>query len=100
MGPHSQVLDVEILFCKMHQQQYDWTLLTLMTGVAFLVANGTEKIAEFLITDWSTKTKEKTEQKVPSEISYAPAMSSEEQWGYDISPGSVKMEWTKLELEQ
>jgi len=42
----------------------------------------------------------RTEQKVPSEISYSAALGGERQWGYDISESSLKWQWTKMELDQ
>jgi hypothetical protein len=48
------------------------------------------------VTDWPKH----ADDKVPSEISYSPSQGFGLQWGYDISPGSCKLVWTKLELDQ
>jgi hypothetical protein len=51
------------------------------------------------IIDWP-KQGVRTEEKVPSEISYSGAPGGEGQWGYDISENSLKWQWTKMELDQ
>lgn len=38
------------------------------------------------------------EVKVPSQIAYAAGREYSTQWGYDISPGTLRLLWTKLEL--
>jgi hypothetical protein len=38
------------------------------------------------------------EVKVPSQIAYAAGHEYNTQWGYDISPGTLRLLWTKLEL--
>jgi hypothetical protein len=40
------------------------------------------------------------EVKVPSQIAYKESHEFNQQWGYDISPGALRLRWTKLELEK
>jgi hypothetical protein len=41
----------------------------------------------------------RSEDKVPSMISYSIAPDGEAQYGYDIAPGSTTLQWNKLELK-
>jgi hypothetical protein len=59
--------------------------------------NGREDIEEFIFSEWPSGG---NAEKVPSEISYSAAPRGEGQWGFDIAPGSLKLFWTKLELDQ
>jgi hypothetical protein len=59
--------------------------------------DGREDVVEFICSDWP---KGGGAEKVPSEISYSTSHGGERQWGFDIAPGSVKLVWTKLELDQ
>jgi hypothetical protein len=68
-------------------------------GVAFqavTTTQGDETTEPTLIMDWPGANNEK----VPSEISYSPSDGASQQWGGSFSPGSLKLIWTKLELEQ
>lgn len=40
------------------------------------------------------------EVKVPSQIAYTASHECNAQWGFSISPGSLRLLWTKLELEK
>jgi hypothetical protein len=67
--------------------------------VAFQVvttAQGEETREPTLIMDWPGANNEK----VSSDISYTPSDGTAVQWGGSFSPGSLKLIWTKLELEQ
>ena len=71
-----------------------------MIGITYGVvttSGGKEHVEEFICSAWPGR----NEQKVRSEISYSAAPSGEyHQWGFDIAPGSLKLVWTKLELDQ
>ena len=72
--------------------------MELKTGVAFQAVAGTqgeETQEPTLIMDWPGTNNEK----VPSEISYSDSDGTSVQWGASFSPNSLKLIWTKLELE-
>jgi hypothetical protein len=77
------------------------TQLICETGVAYqaVTANlGHERDDPVkLVQDWPGGV---TSIKVPSEISYSPATSGASQWGGDFAPGSLKLVWTKLDLDR
>ena len=72
----------------------------MMIGITYglvTTSGGREHVEEFICSAWPGR----NEQKVRSEISYSAAPSGEfHQWGFDIAPGSLKLVWTKLELDQ
>jgi hypothetical protein len=71
----------------------------MMIGITYGVvrtSGGKEHVEEFICLGWPLR----NEQKVRSEISYSAAPGGEHQWGFDIAPESLKLVWTKLELDQ
>jgi hypothetical protein len=61
------------------------------------MTGGTESLEEFIFQEWPEGG---NNLEVPSEISYSVASHGGSQWGYDIAPGSLKLVWTKLELDE
>ena len=101
MEPHSRV----IYTCARMLTGRDFeetSLADRRTGVAFQAVTATQSGAAEgslnLIKDWGLRSG--VSDKVPSAISYTPSTDDYRQWGADLSPGSLTMVWTKLELEQ
>jgi hypothetical protein len=71
----------------------------MMIGITYGVvttSGGKERVDEYICLGWPRN----NEEKVPSEISYSAAPGGEHQWGFDVAPESLKLVWTKLELDQ